>query len=100
MSFLGSSELVIDNPRSFGSDVGTTTYAGPLLQNFGAGAGVDLKQFAAAGAATQYDPTTGILQLSNSAGQLASLSLQPSSLGTGVFHVSSDGGGEILLTHS
>ena len=97
MSFLGSSELVIDNPLSFGSGVGSAFYAGPLMQGFGAGAEIDLQQFAAAGAATQYDPTTGILQLSNSAGQLASLAFQSSGLGAVVFHISSDGGGGILL---
>jgi hypothetical protein len=100
MAFLGSSELSIDNPLAFGQNVGTASYAGPQLQDFGAGDSIDLKQFGAAGAAVQFDPTTGLLQVTNGASQHASLSFQASSLGAGTFHTASDGGGGVLLTLS
>jgi hypothetical protein len=100
MAFLSSSKLVIDNPASFGSNAGSPSYAGPQLQGFGAGDTIDLRQFSAAGALTQYDPSTGLLQVSNSAQQHASLEFQASSLGSGTFHPSSDGNGGILIAHS
>ena len=48
VDFLGSSQLTIDNAALFGTGVGGSSYAGPLLENFGAGDTVDLHSFAAA----------------------------------------------------
>ena len=98
MEFLGSSELSIDGPNSFGRDVGRASYAGPQLQDFGAGNIVDLKQFGSTGTVLQFDSATGILQVTNSASQHASLSFQTSSLGNGTFHAVSDGGSGTLIT--
>ncbi|MCW3477889.1 alkaline phosphatase family protein [Limobrevibacterium gyesilva] len=100
MTFLSPSELVIDNPLTFGSNVGSASYAGSTLQSFGAGDMIDLKQFGQTGAATQYDTSTGLLQISNGTQQHASLDFQTSSLGSGSFHVASDGSGGILVTLS
>jgi hypothetical protein len=76
------------------------SYTGPQLQGFVAGDTIDLRQFSAAGTATQYDSSTGLLQVSNSAQQHASLEFQASSLGSGTFHFASDGNGGILIAHS
>jgi hypothetical protein len=100
MMFLGSSRLVVDNTASFGINVGTTSYAGPQLQDFIAGDTIDLKNLSSAGAALNYDSSSGILQISNSANQAASLSFQTSSLGSGAFQVASDGASGVLITHS
>jgi hypothetical protein len=98
MAFLGPSRLVIDNPLSFGSNVGSASYAGPTLQGFGSVDTIDVKQLSATGAVSQYDASKGLLQISNSSQQRASLDFQTSSLGSGTFHIASDGGGGILLT--
>ena len=45
INFLGSSQLTIDNVSSFGTNVGTSSYAGPLLEDFVNGDKIDLKQF-------------------------------------------------------
>jgi hypothetical protein len=100
MSFLAGSELMIDKTALFGVNVGSSSYAGPQLQNFAAGDTIDLKDFGFAGAALNYDSSTGMLQLSDSAGQAASLGFQASSLGSGIFHVASDGASGVLITHS
>jgi len=101
MSFISAnSNLVIDNSAVFGVNVGTSSYAGPQLQNFVAGDTVDLKNFSIAGAVLSYDATTGVLQLSNSAAQAASLAFQTSSLGSGAFQVVSDGATGVLITHN
>jgi hypothetical protein len=81
----------------FGIRVGTTTYAGPVLQAFGAGATIDLKNFGAAGAVSTLS-SAGLLQIANTANQKASLMFQTSSLGTGSFHIAGDGGTGSLLT--
>lgn len=98
MSFLPGSELVIDNFGSFGVNVGLSTYAGSLLEDFG-GATIDLKGFGLAGLSSSLSPS-GVLQLTNSAAQLASLEFQTSSLGAGTFHFGTDGSGGVLVTHS
>ena len=69
-----------------------------IAGTIGSGDLVDLKQFGATGAALQFDTTTGILQLTNSAAQRASLAFQTSSLGSGTFHAVSDGSTGLLLT--
>lgn len=100
MQFLGASSLVIDNALSFGTNVGTGTYAGPLLEAFGAGDTIDLKQFAFNSVSLHYAPTTGLLQLANGAAQVASLSFQTSSMGLGSFHAVSDGATGTQLSYS
>jgi hypothetical protein len=100
MSFLGSDDrLVIDHFESFGTNVGGISYAGPQLQDFTSGDVIDLLPFSAAGVALSYDPVTGVLQISNSASHLASLSFQNASLGSGSFHGASDGGAGMVITH-
>src|SRR5262252_3354494 len=100
ISFLAAGGLVIDNAASFGTNVGTLIYAGPQLENFGSGDTIDLRGFSFAGATLNFDPTAGLLQLSNSASQAASLSFQVSTLGAGTFHLASDGTSGVLITHS
>ncbi len=97
MAFLGASDLLIDNFGSFGVNVGTSSYAGPQLQGFAPGDMVDLKSFAPGGAALQFNPLTGVLQVTNGSGQAASLSFQLLSLGGLTFTTSGDGGSGTLI---
>jgi hypothetical protein len=84
----------------FGTGVGGSSYAGPLLQNFGAGDTIDLHGFAAAAAALLYNPANGLLQITNGASQVATVDFQNSTLGTGSFSFASDGNGGTLIKHS
>ena len=93
-----SSELIIDNAASFGTNVGTASYAGPQLQHFVPGDKIDLKTFSSAGATLSYNASTGVLQVSNSAHQVASLDFQASSLGGAAFAATSDGATGSLIT--
>ena len=99
MSFLGNSTLIIDNAATFGANVGSANYAGPLLESFGAGDTVDIKNFSAANASLTYNSTIGLLQIANGS-QTASLDFQTSTLGSGTFNLASDGGTGLLLTNS
>jgi hypothetical protein len=99
INFQGSSsELIIDNAASFGTNVGTESYAGSQLQNFVPGDAIDLKNFSSAGVTLSYNASTGVLQVSNGANQVASLDFQTSSLGGAGFAAVSDGGSGILIT--
>jgi hypothetical protein len=98
ISFTSGSDLIVDNFAAFGVNVGMSTYAGSLLENFG-GASIDLKTFGLAGVSTSFSPS-GLLQLTNSSAQAATLDFQTSSLGTGTFHVGTDGGSGVLITYS
>ncbi|SED63550.1 hypothetical protein SAMN05519104_3975 [Rhizobiales bacterium GAS188] len=98
INFLGSSELIIDNAASFGINVGTSSYAGPQLQHFAPGDKIDLKTFSSAGVTLNYNASTGVLQVSNSANQVASLKFQTSSLGGTAFAATSDGATGIFIT--
>jgi hypothetical protein len=99
VSFQGSgSELIIDNAASFGTNVGTASYAGPQLQHFVPGDKIDLKTFSSAGVTLNYNAATGVLQVSNSANQVASLQFQASSLGGTAFAATSDGATGIFIT--
>jgi hypothetical protein len=100
MSFVSNSRLVIDSAASFGINVGASSYSGPQLQDFTSGDTIDIKNFSVTGAALNYNAATGALQISNNAAQAASLAFQTSSLGSGVFHVASDGASGIFITHS
>ena len=97
----GSSQLLIDNAANFGSNVGTPAYTGPQLQDFFAGEEIDLKNISSAGVALSYSATTGLLQITNGASQVATLDFQNSSLGSGgTFQAVSDGGIGTLITLS
>jgi hypothetical protein len=76
-----------------GLGVGTGSYTGPPPA-------IDLKDFAVAGAALNFDPANGLLQLTNSSVQTATLDFQVATLGSGTFHAVSDGGTGLLLTRS
>ena len=76
INFLGSSQLTIDSVASFGTNVGTSSYAGPLLEDFVNGDKIDLKQYSSTGASFSYNASTGVLQMSNSSGKQASLDFQ------------------------
>jgi hypothetical protein len=103
IQFLGTTndKLVIDKASSFGTGVGTASYSGSMLTNFGAGDLIDFKGIASTGLGLNYSATSGDLQLTNSAGAaMATLLFQNSTLGTGVFRSASDGAGGTLITHS
>ncbi|SEE85431.1 hypothetical protein SAMN05444161_7459 [Rhizobiales bacterium GAS191] len=93
-----SSELIVDNAASFGVNVGTSSYAGPQLQHFVPGDKIDLKTFSSAGVTLNYNASTGVLQVSNSANQVASLDFQTSSLGGTAFAATSDGATGTFIT--
>ena len=97
MDFLGASRLVVDNAALFGTGIGGTSYLGSQLEDFGAGDSIDLRNFSASGAALAYDPSSGLLQLSNGGGALATLDFQQSTLGSGSFHLAADASGSGLL---
>ena len=100
ITFQGTSQLLIDNAASFGSNVGTPSYTGPQLQNFVGGDKIDLKNISSANVNLNYNATTGLLQITNGASQVATLDFQNSSLGSGTFQAMSDGGLGTLITLS
>ncbi len=101
MSFVGTGgELIIDAAAKFGLNVGSAAYTGPLVQNFGTGDEILLKNVVPVGLTPVYDTATGILQLSNGPANAASLEFDKATLGTGTFHLGDDGHGHALLTHS
>ncbi len=100
IDFLGAGQLTIDNAASFGTGVGGTSYAGPLLQDFGAGDRIDLHNFAVSALSMLYDANSGLLQISNGSNKVATLDFQTSTLGSGTgFTAASDGNGGLWLTH-
>jgi hypothetical protein len=99
VSFDGGSELVVDDFRLLGQDVGTDNCAGPLLKDFGSST-IDLKDFSIDGLQSSFSKSTGLLQLSNCASQMATLYFQKSGLGAGAFNFTSDGSNGVLITHS
>jgi hypothetical protein len=48
--------------------------------------------------ALNFDPSNGLLQVSNSSNQMASLGFRTSSLGSRGFHVASDGNNGVFIT--
>ena len=84
---------------AFGANVGMKTYAGPQITAFANGASIDIQNFAAAGAAFTYAKTTGLLQITDQASQTATIGFLNAGLGSGSFHISSDGGAGIVITH-
>jgi hypothetical protein len=99
MSFLASSELVVDNTSLFGTHVGTSAYTGPEIENFAAGDMIDLKNVAAAGAAFTYTAATGLLQITSNGTPVATLFFEQSTLGSGTFHIAADGSGHAIISH-
>ena len=100
MKFLGAGEVIVDNAANFGINVGTTTYTGPLIENFVANDKIDLKDVAFNNAILNYSTATGLLQVTSGGAGEATLAFQNSSLGAGVFHPNDDGTGHLLITHS
>ncbi len=100
MKFVGAGKLIIDAVQKFGLNAGSPAYTGPLVENFGTGDLIPLKNVASAGLTPVYDAASGILQLSNGSTNLASLAFDKTTLGTGSFHIGDDGHGHVLLTHS
>jgi hypothetical protein len=78
---------------------GGTSYAGPLLEDFGTGDTIDLHNYSATAPSLLSNSTSGLLQITNGANQVATLDLQNSTLGTGVFGIASDGSGGVKITH-
>jgi hypothetical protein len=104
IKFLGATpanKLTIDSAANFGQHVGTSSYKGPLLEDFAAGDVIDLKGISSTGLKLSYSTTTGDLQITASGGGVvATLEFQNSSLGAGSFHTATDNAGGTLLTHS
>jgi hypothetical protein len=101
MSFIGTGRLAVDAIAQFGNNIGTTSYTGPLLENFGIGDAIQLKDLNFAGASiVSYTAASGLLQLANGATK-STLLFQDSTLGgTKAFHLGNDGGGHVLLTET
>ncbi len=103
IQFLGSTptnELIIDNAAKFGTNIGSPSYAGPLLESFVAGDVIDLKGIASTGIALSYSALNGDLQVTSGGKDVATLAFQNATLGAGSFHATSDGGRGTLITHS
>jgi hypothetical protein len=98
MSFLGASEAIIDAASLFGTNVGQSTYTGPLLEDFGSGDSIDLKDVSFAAITLDYTSATGVLQVASSGSGAASLLFQTASLGAGTFHAAADSSGHTLIT--
>ena len=99
ISFLGNSKLIIDSAAGFGANIGNASYMGPLLEGFVSGDTIDIKSFSAANASYTYNLVTGLLQIVNGS-QTASLDFQTSTLGSGAFSLTSDGGTGLDVTLS
>jgi hypothetical protein len=100
VDFKHSGALILDNAALFGTGVGSSSYHGDLLENFGTGSSVDIHNFSLAGASLGYDSTTGLLQISNGAAQTASLDFQSSTLSSGNFAIAADGSNGVLITRA
>ena len=101
ISFLQNGTLAIDSAAQFGINVGSTAYAGPLIQGFTTTDKIDLKDVLLSGATFAFAAATGLLQISHSGGSNpATLKFETATLGSGAFHLGNDGSGHILLTHS
>jgi hypothetical protein len=103
IAFLSADQLVINQPGSFGANVGSGAYVGPLLENFGATGTIDLVGIATGtGLVLNYATSSGVLTITAAADStpVASLAFQASSLGAGTFHLRDDGHGGVFLTHS
>jgi hypothetical protein len=88
--FLGAADLIVDAASRFGS---------APIEDFGVGDTIDLKDIAPTGLALDYSAASALLQIDQGASDVATLSFQNASLGSGAFHIASDLHGGILITH-
>jgi hypothetical protein len=104
IQFRGSgptNKLTIDNASKFGTNVGSASYAGPLLENFTAGDVIDVRSIGSTGLSLNYSAASGDLQITGASGAaLGTLAFQNSTLGSGTFHAAADPFGGTLITHS
>ena len=96
IQFIGTGELIVDKAANFGTNVGKTTYNGPLIQTFTAGDSIDLKDIAASGTLS-FTAATGLLQINDGAAAVATLKFENAAPG---FQGKDDGTGHLLITHS
>lgn len=95
--FLGDGRLVLDEPGTFGSDVGKASYRGPELQGFRAGNAVVLTRFPPSKVVLSYDPSLGILMISND-GHVATLVFQTPMAAGEVFLAEAEGADRTVIT--
>lgn len=106
----GSAKLIIEKSGSFGVNVGSTAYSGPVLQGFVAGDQIDMRDISAKTASIKQTSTlvggtvmttvqiTDTPPLTKNGPTVASLTF--ANLGAGNFYLQSDGvTGGLLLTH-
>jgi hypothetical protein len=98
MTFLGGNTLVIDHATAFGINVGSTAYAGPLLQGFGPGDTIDLKDIAPVGLQLVRAGAPGVLEIASAGAVKASLLFGASELAGLSLHLAGDGHGGTRLT--
>ena len=104
ISFLGTSgdTLVVDFVGQFGTNIGSSSYTGPKLENFGTLDTVDLRNVVFIGATIDSYTTAaaaGLLQL-HSGTTKATLLFDNATVGTGSFHLAADSGTGTALTRS
>jgi hypothetical protein len=99
MQFLANATLTVDTAAKFGSNIGTSTFAGPLIQSFGTNDAMNFKDLLEAGLSLNYASTTGVLELEQGTAVVAEVQFQTSSLGIGSFHINPDSTGHTILTH-
>ena len=100
IKFLGTGEVMVDKATSFGISVGTTAYAGPLIESFTVGDKIDLHDVAFSSITLNFDAASGLLQVSGGAVAKASLLFDNSTLGAGTFQATNDGTGHTLIALS
>jgi hypothetical protein len=100
IAFLGAGQLTIDSAATFGVSVGSSGYAGPLLEAFSSGDIIDMRGISPTAAQLLYNSASGLLQITNGSSQIATLDFQTSTLGAGTFSATSDGSGGLKITHA
>ncbi len=94
-------DLLIDTASSFGTGVGTASYAGPEIGNFEAGDKIDLAGlgYNAATMSDSYTVSSGLLQISNGSADATLFFGDDNSTVDDPFHLSADGTGGTLVTN-
>lgn len=102
IQFLQKDTLIVDQGAQFGTHIGASNFASPLLESFAAGDHIDMKDLAYTGIILlDYDSDSGVLEIGRGSGPpVEALQFDPATLGAGNFHIASDGGTGTLLTHS
>lgn len=100
IKFNATARLVIDQAAGFGTGIGSPGYTGPLLRQFASAAAIDIRDLLPGLVTLDYTPATGLLQLADSAGALATLHFDPATLGPGSFQAGDDGAGHLRITHA